>query len=128
MAPIVEGLQAVTVHVTDLDRARPFYSKVLGLEEDDPVPNLPRASFKIPGTSTRLTMHVQRPGEGGREPGTVSGVLFYCKDPIAAAESVKAHGGTVVDEPWSMQRGPATVVRTVVADPDGNQFILSSGL
>jgi len=128
MPRVIEGLQAVTVHVTDLRRARGFYSRVLGLEEERPTPNVPRAVFKIPGTTTRLLMHVQGKGEGGRPPGTVSGILFHCTDPVAATTVVKENGGSIVDEPWTMHRGEVTVVRVVVADPDGNEFILSSAL
>lgn len=128
MAPIIEGLQAVTVHVTDLEKARAFYSKVLLLEEERPIPNIPRAVYKLHGTPTRFLIHVQVGDEGGREPGTVSGLQFYCPDPVAACALIKKNGGTVVDEPWSMQRGHSTVVRAVIADPDGNEFILSSGL
>jgi predicted enzyme related to lactoylglutathione lyase len=128
MPRVIEGLQAVTVHVTDLRRAREFYSRVLGLEEERPLPNVPRAVFKIPGSSTRLLMHVQSGDEGGRAPGTVSGILFHCSDPVAATVVVKENGGSIVDEPWTMHRGESAIVRVVVADPDGNEFILSSAL
>lgn len=128
MPRVIEGLQAVTVHVTDLPRAREFYSRVLGLEEEPPHPNLRRAVFKIPGTPTRLLMHVQTGTEGGRKPGTVSGILFHCSDPVAATVVVKENGGSIVDEPWTMHRGEVEIVRVVVADPDGNEFILSSSL
>ena len=128
MPKIIEGLQAVTVHVTDLDRSRKFYSEVLGLEEETGGPSLPRVVFRIPGGATRLTMHIQREGEGGREPGTVSGILFQCSDPVAACEEIRRRGGAIVDEPWTMDRGGRTAVRAVFADPDGNQFLLSSSV
>jgi predicted enzyme related to lactoylglutathione lyase len=128
MSAIVEGLQAVTVHVTDLAKAREFYAKVLGLEEEASTPNVPRVVFKIPGTPTRLSMHVQGGTEGGREPGTVSGILFHSADPVAAVAAIRNHGGKVVDEPWTIQRGGVTIVRAVIADPDGNEIILSSAL
>lgn len=128
MPPIIDGLQAVTVHVKDLQKARDFYSKVLGLEEVVPTPNVPRVVFKIPGNPTRLLMHIPGPDEGGREPGTESGIQFHCTDPVAACTAIRQNGGAVVDEPWTTQRGGATIVRAVIADPDGNEFILSSGL
>lgn len=128
MPTIIEGLQAVTVHVRDIQRSRNFYSDVLGLEEETPVPNVPRAVFKIPGNSTRLMMHVTTEEEGGREPGTVTGIQFHCADPVAACEAIKQKGGMIADAPWTMQRGKVTIVRAVIADPDGNEFILSSAL
>jgi predicted enzyme related to lactoylglutathione lyase len=128
MAAVIEGLQAVTVHVTDLGKAREFYSKVLGLEEDRSSPSVPRAVFKIPGSAARLSMHVTTPDEGGRAPGTVSGILFQCTDPVAACEAIKRAGGMVTTEPWTIKRDYGTIVRAVIADPDGNEFLLSSGL
>jgi predicted enzyme related to lactoylglutathione lyase len=128
MSAIVEGLQAVTIHVTDLAKARQFYSSILGLEEEPPNPKVPRLVFKIPGVSTRLTMHVTDEEEGGREPGTVSGILFLCADPVAACAEIQQHGGRIADAPWTMQRGTTTITRAVIADPDGNEFILSSAL
>ncbi|MCI4346450.1 MAG: VOC family protein [Thermoplasmata archaeon] len=118
----------MTVHVSDLERGRGFHGKVLGLEEEPPNPKIPRAVFKLPGTSTRLTMHVQGPTEGGREPGTVSGILFHSSDPVAVGAAIREHGGAVVNEPWTMQRAAVEILRVVVADPDGNEFILSSAL
>ncbi|HEV8049728.1 MAG TPA: VOC family protein [Thermoplasmata archaeon] len=126
MPHIVEGLHAVTLHVTDLAKARNYYANVLGLEEEILEPNAPRVVFQIPGCTTRLSMHVQGEGEGGREPGTVSGIVFLCADPVAACATIRARGGTVTNEPWSMKRGDATIVRAVIADPDGNELMLSS--
>ncbi|MCI4320934.1 MAG: VOC family protein [Thermoplasmata archaeon] len=128
MAALIEGLQAVTLHVTDIPRAREFYANVLGLEEETPQPHVPRAVFKIPGTSTKLLIHVQGGTEGGREPGTVSGIFFHCPDPLAACVQIQRHGGRIVGEPWTMKRGESKVVRAVIADPDGNEMILSSEL
>jgi predicted enzyme related to lactoylglutathione lyase len=126
MSRVVEGLQAVTVHVTDLARARTFYANVLGLDEDPQPPDSPRVVFRIPGSETRLSMHIQGRGEGGRRPGTVSGLLFQCRDPLAACAEVLRKGGKIVNEPWTMHRGARKVVRAVIADPDGNEMILSS--
>ena len=74
MVEVIEGLEAVTVHITDIERARRFYREVLGLRELSFLPKASRAAFALPGTSTQLTMHRQGPEEGGREPGTVSGI------------------------------------------------------
>lgn len=121
---VVEGMEAVTVHVHDLERARKFYSVVLGLKEVPSQPPAPLAVFAIPGTSTVLRMHIQGEGEGGRDPGTVSGLVFSHRDPVAACEEVRRRGGTIVDEPATVERPFGTVTLFVVADPDGNEFII----
>jgi hypothetical protein len=59
MPSVIEGLQAVTVHVTDPQRARNFHPGVLGLEEEGPNPKIPRVVFRIPGSPTRLLLHVR---------------------------------------------------------------------
>lgn len=124
MTEIVEGMEAVTVHIRDVERARKFYRDVLGLKEVDYRPEISRAAYAIPGTSTLLTMHVQADGEGGREPGTVSGIVFSSSDPAAACAEIKRRGGTVVNEPVTAKQPIGTVTRAVFADPDGNEFVI----
>lgn len=124
MAEIIEGLEAVTVHIRDIERARKFYSGVLGLKEVAYSPEASRAVYAIPGTSTVLTMHVMADGEGGREPGTVSGIVFSNRDPVAACAEIKRRGGTVVNEPVTATQPIGTVTRAVFADPDGNEFLI----
>lgn len=121
--PLLKGLSAVTVHITDVARSRRFYTEVLGLEEKEYQPERQRLVFAIPGTSAVLSMHViTDPREGGRDPGTVSGVVFSHPDPAAALDAIRKGGGTVVAEAIKMPWG---LVRGVFADPDGNEFILA---
>ena len=74
-----------------------------------------------------MTIHRQAPDEGGREPGTVSGIVFFHRDPFAAIAEIKRRGGTVTGEPQTVNR-PGVVAYTlgVVADPDGNEFLVSN--
>jgi len=126
MTEVISGLHAVTLHVRDVPVARTFYRDVLGLREVSFDPKANRAVFALPGTSTLLTMHVQGPGEGGRDPGTVSGVVFFHPDPTAACATIRHRGGTVTVEPKVVETpGGAKFTRAVIADPDGNEFILS---
>ncbi|HKV90721.1 MAG TPA: VOC family protein [Thermoplasmata archaeon] len=124
MVDVIEGLEGVTVHVRDLARSRAFYSGVLGLQEVEGPPDSPRAAFRIPGTSALLSMHVMGEGEGGREPGTVSGILFSHHDPAAAFAEIRKRGGTVVREPHTFEAALGTVALGVFSDPDGNEFVL----
>lgn len=121
---VIEGLEAVTIHVRDIQRARRFYSEVLGLKEMSFIEAASRAAFAIPGTSALLTMHPMSEGEGGREPGTVSGVVFQHRDPKAAAAEIRKRGGSIVDEPSTFTNAVGQITLCVFADPDGNQFVL----
>lgn len=126
MGEIVTGLHSVTVHIRDVQKARGFYRDVLGLKEllfDD---RANRIVFALPGTTALLTMHVQAPGEEGREPGTVSGIVFRCADPEAACREIVRRGGTVTVEPRLIESAIGSFVRAVISDPDGNEFILSN--
>jgi predicted enzyme related to lactoylglutathione lyase len=124
MSEVIEGMEAVTVHIRDIQRARKFYSEVLGLEEVSYIPSASRATYAIPGTTTLLTMHVLGEGEGGREPGTVSGIVFSHHDPKAACSEIRKRGGSIVDEPATFPTAMGMVTLGVFADPDGNQFVL----
>ncbi len=120
----VEGVEAITVHIRDIERARTFYAEVLGLREVSFLPQASRAAFALPGTPTLLTMHPMGDGEGGREPGTVSGVVFSHHDPVAALEEIRRRGGTVVNEAKTYPAAIGTITIGVFADPDGNEFVL----
>jgi catechol 2,3-dioxygenase-like lactoylglutathione lyase family enzyme len=124
MTDVITGLHAVTLHIRDVARARSFYRDILGLKEVsfDAVAN--RLVFALPGTSTFLTMHIQGPGEEGRDAGTVSGVVFRHPDPAAACREIVRRGGTVTVPAAAIP--PKNFVRAVIADPDGNEFVLSN--
>ncbi len=126
MDDVITGLHAVTIHVTDVQKARRFYHDVLGLKEVafDEARN--RAVFALPGTSTLLTMHIQGPGEGGREPGTVTGVIFRHPDPAAACAEIRRRGGAITVDAHAFEAPGGKFVRAVIADPDGNEFLISN--
>ena len=126
MSALIEGLEAVTVHIRDIRTARKFYAEILGLSELQFDGKAGRAVFSIPGTTTTLRMHVYDPEEGGREPGTVSGIVFSHHDPVAACAEITRRGGHVVDPPHTIHPPGFTTTLSVVADPDGNEFVLRS--
>jgi catechol 2,3-dioxygenase-like lactoylglutathione lyase family enzyme len=126
MTDIITGLHAVTIHIRDIQKARAFYRDVLGLRELKFDEKASRAVFALPGTSTILSMHIQGPGEDGREPGTVSGLIFSHPDPAAACDEIKRRGGSVVNEPKTIEVPDAKFVRAAIADPDGNEFVISN--
>jgi predicted enzyme related to lactoylglutathione lyase len=126
MDEVITGLHSVTVHIRDIQNARTFYRDVLGLRELSFDEKASRAVFALPGTSTILSMHIQAPGEEGRDPGTVSGIIFDHPDPAAACEEIKRRGGSVTVEPKEIVMPGAKFVRAVIADPDGNEFVISN--
>ena len=126
MTEPISGLSAITIHIRDVQKARTFYRDVLGLREASFDEKAGRAVFALPGTSTLLTMHIMSPGEEGREPGTVSGVVFYSADPAASCEEIKRRGGTVTAGAKEVKLPAGSFVRAVFADPDVNEFLLSS--
>jgi|SRR5580658_4058388 catechol 2,3-dioxygenase-like lactoylglutathione lyase family enzyme len=126
MTELVTGLHSVTLHIRDIHKARIFYRDVLGLQERAFDEKANRAVFALPGTTTLLTMHIQAPGEEGRDPGTVSGIVFRHPDPRAACAEIKQRGGTVTVEPNDVESAGRKFVRAAFADPDGNEFILSN--
>lgn len=126
MTDVITGMHAVTVHIRDVQKARKFYREVLGLKELAFDEKANRVVFALPGTSTRLSMHIQATGEEGREPGTVSGVVFHSPDPSAACEEIKRRGGSVTVEPKLIEMPGVKFVRAVIADPDGNEFMISN--
>lgn len=124
MVAVIEGLEAVTIHVRDIERSRKFYSTVLGLKEVGFIAAASRAAFALPGTAVQLTMHPMGPEEGGREPGTVSGIVFAHQNPVTACAEIARRGGAIVDEPRTYTNPLGKVTLGVFADPDGNQFVL----
>ena len=87
-------MSAVTLHVAEIDRSRKFYREVLGLTEITYQAERRRAVFAIPGSAgTVLTMHEMGPQEGGRPPGTVSGIIFSHREPAKAMEEIRRRGG-----------------------------------
>ncbi len=124
MDSVIEGVEAVTIHIRDIQKARKFYSTVLGLHEVRYHEKANRAAFALPGTTTLLTMHPLGEGEGGREPGTVSGIIFSHHDPVAACNEIERRGGTIVDEPHTFTNPLGEVTLGVIADPDGNEFVI----
>ena len=126
MVATIEGLEAVTVHVRDIHKARTFYAEILGLKELQFDGTAGRAVFAIPGATATLRMHVYDPAEGGREPGTVSGIVFSSHDPASACAEIARRGGKVTDLPHKITPPGFTTTLAVIADPDGNEFVLRS--
>ena len=115
----VERLDHPAVVVTDVERARKFYTSVLRLQE------IPRpASFDFPGAWFRLgpdpwgqTLHLL-----GQPQAEATGRRHFClwvSDVHAAARWVAAAGCAVA---WNTRHKIPGVERFFTDDPDGNRI------
>ena len=118
----IQGVDAIWVHIRDIAKARAFYADVLGLEELGASDKGRWAIFRI-GDGPLLGVHQQFPGEPGREAGTVTGVYLRVADVHAAARTIEERGGRITDPP---RQWPWGDVQATVADPDGNEFVIST--
>lgn len=121
MTSHILGTKAMTIHVHDLGKVAAFW-EALGLTRDEEGGG-EAASFAIPG-SAPLMIHKwqsQCAANGGRPPGTVTGLMLSTPDVEAACAQATKAGGQVVDPPFP---GPDGGRWAVAADPDGNEFFL----
>ncbi len=113
----------MTIHIRNIQTARAFYREVLGLQEIRFDEQAARCIFAVPGTPTVLSMHVMTQGEVGREPGTVSGLIFTHHNVPWACDEIRRRGGRIFQE--SIHVAATNQMGSVIADPDGNEFVLS---
>lgn len=120
------GYQATSVHVTNIEKARPFYTKLLGFKEVGYNPEVKAAYFEVPGSTIPLSVHQFDHGcaqTGGRPPGTVSGIVFTVKNTEQAVAELQKRGVKVTDPAHKVPWG---AVMATIADPDNNEFVLST--
>lgn len=116
----ISQIRNITFFVADQDRALTFYADALGFQvRADRAMGDNRWLEVAPGDSgTAIVLHRPFPGQAA---GTASGVVVESTDLDADAEAARAAGGTVegpTEMPWGRQ--------AVVADPDGNSFVLAA--
>lgn len=112
-------LELVIVPVTDVDRAKKFYTEQLGFHED--VDHSAGDAFRVvqltpPGSACSIVM-----GTGVTEmpPGSQKGVQVVVADVEAARQELLAHGVQASDvdvQPWGSF--------VTFSDPDGNTWAL----
>lgn len=118
---ITRRVDHLSYAVTDLERSRPFYEDVLGLEE------IPRPDFGLPGVWYRAgdsQVHLIQAPEGadiGRRPAALSPLAnhnaFAVDDYTKTLDRLKARGVEV------FETNPE-VGQMWIRDPDGNIFEL----
>src|SRR2546422_4640820 len=112
--PIVGKFLSATVHVSDHERARKFYSETLGFKLIDKNEQLKFTMFEAGGLS--FGTHVPWGGGTGRGIGGVTGVIFPTEDIAKTFEEVEARGVRIGGEP--SKRGAVGVIMGGLFDPD----------
>ncbi|MCM6774284.1 VOC family protein [Nocardia sp. CDC159] len=116
----ISQIGKITAFVSDQDRAKKFYTEVLGfaVRADDVVGDN-RWLEVAPGPGgASIILHTPFPGAS---PGTLSGVMFDSPDIDATVARLREAGADVDgpnELPWGRQ--------ATFADPDGNSYVLAA--
>jgi catechol 2,3-dioxygenase-like lactoylglutathione lyase family enzyme len=114
-------LSVVSIPVSDQDRAKAFYTEVLGFEavSDNPYRDgLRWVQVRPPGSSTSFTLVTWFPSMPS---GSLQGLVVETPDVQAAYLELLEKGVHFVHEPRKEFWGTFTTF----SDPDGNGFVLS---
>jgi catechol 2,3-dioxygenase-like lactoylglutathione lyase family enzyme len=120
---MIRGIKFAGVPVKDQDVALKFYTEALGFKviTDQPFTATQRwIELLIPGAETGLALFTPDGHEG--RIGSFQSLSFWCEDVFATAAGMKSKGVVFTQEPSTEVWGSVAVF----ADPDGNQFALSS--
>jgi catechol 2,3-dioxygenase-like lactoylglutathione lyase family enzyme len=120
---MIKAIKFVGIPVSDQQRALEFYTNALGFRvvTDQPFDDKQRwIELGIGRSSSGLTLFTPEGHEN--RIGTFTGISFVADDVKATFREMSAKGVTFIQEPQEADWGTAAVF----ADPDGNQFVLSS--
>jgi len=121
-------LEVIVVPVSDVDRAKAFYSEQVGFNVD--VDHRPNEAFRVvqmtpPGSACSITVGT---GLGDMPPGSLKGLQLVVSD-IEAARAERAERGVDVSgikhfEDGAMADGPGGDWNSFIffSDPDGNSW------
>jgi catechol 2,3-dioxygenase-like lactoylglutathione lyase family enzyme len=121
---MIRGIKFTSIPVRDQDVSLRFFTEKLGFKvaTDQPFSAKQRwIELMIPGADTRLVLFTPDGLEdriGGFQP-----ISFWCNDVFATAKEMQAKGVEFAQAPRQESWGTSAVFK----DPDGNQFVLSSG-
>src|SRR5215469_6893422 len=119
---MIRGVKFVSIPVADQERARAFYTDVLGFQRltDQPFSEKQRwLELGIPGADTRIVLFQF----GDKlQPGGQLNVTLWADDVESTARELKEKGVECVMEPKKMPYGTTSIFK----DADGNCLVLSS--
>jgi catechol 2,3-dioxygenase-like lactoylglutathione lyase family enzyme len=121
---MIRAIKFVSIPVRDQDTSLKFFTEKVGFKvaTDQPFDGTQRwIELMIPGAETRLVLFTPAGHEariGGFQP-----ISFWCDDVFATAKALEARGVTFSKPPKTEAWGTAAIFK----DPDGNEFVLSTG-
>jgi catechol 2,3-dioxygenase-like lactoylglutathione lyase family enzyme len=118
---MIEGVQVVSVPVSDQDSARAFYIDTLGFElrtEDTFGEGMRWIEVAPKGSTTSLTLVTWFEAMA---PGSLQGLVFAVDDVQATYDELRGKGVPFDFAPHEMPGGQQAVFR----DPDGNGFVIA---
>jgi catechol 2,3-dioxygenase-like lactoylglutathione lyase family enzyme len=118
---MIEGVQVVSVPVSDQDRARSFYIDTLGFElrtEDTFGEGMRWIEVAPHGSTTSLTLVTWFEA---MPPGSLQGLVFSVDNVHSTYDQLLAKGVSFDFPPREMPGGLQAVFR----DPDGNGFVIA---
>src|ERR1044071_4253788 len=120
---VIKGIKFVGVPVSDQQRALDFYTKQLGFRviTDQPFDDTQRwIELGIGRSGAGIALFTP---EAHRDRiGMFTGISFVADDVMATCKELAQKGVTFVQEPQRADWGTSAII----ADPDGNQFVLGS--
>ena len=120
---MITHLKFAGIPVRDQERALKFWTEKMGFRilTDQPLGNQRWIELAIPGAQTGVVLFTP---EGHEDRiGTFFNGSFQCDDVDATYRQLSAKGVEFVKPPKREEWGASAVFK----DPDGNQFVLSSG-
>lgn len=118
--PVIGKFLAATVHVSDHDRARKFYSETLGFKLVDKNEAMKFTTYDAGGVT--FGTHVPWEGDTGRGIGGVSGLIFQTDNIENTFETLRERGVRIGEEP--SKRDSLNVIMGTFYDPDDNEFVV----
>ena len=120
---MAKAIKFVRVPVSDQQRALEFYTTALGFRviTDQPFNDDQRwIELGIGRSSSGIALFT--PAGHEDRIGTFTGISFVADDVIATCRELAAKGVTFIEAPKQADWGTSAVI----ADPDGNQFVIGS--
>jgi catechol 2,3-dioxygenase-like lactoylglutathione lyase family enzyme len=121
---MIKQIKFVSVPITDQDRSLEFYTKKLGMRvlTDQPFDGKQRwIELGFPRAETGLVLF--NTDNSAKTMGGFMNISFKADDVEATAKELKARGVEFVQEPTKADWGTSAIFK----DPDGNQFLISTG-